>query len=417
MMRKIGWVASIFALFLTVLACRIPGGPPPSPAAVTPTPEEDVPTKTQEPDRTLTSTSTTLPMNTLTAEPSHVLPVFEDPAVFNFKFFTPTKGWGVTQQGSNLLITEDGGQIWLDATPEELFPLPADITSLSTNPFFLDESTAWFSPNAMDSAVVYRTQDGGRNWETSSSPFDNARFYFLNLDDGFVMEDLGAAAGSHYVALYKTSDGGNSWVQVFTHEPGESKSLPEGGSKSGLTFLDEEKGWVGGVIPMTDYYYLYTTTDGGSTWTQETDISLPTAFAGSMLEVWQPFFISTTTGYLPVRALTSDGEMQLLLYRSDDSGESWGYRNAILDGRSVDFVAIDEGWAAAGTNLYTTSDGGETWSTIVTNGIPGGEFFLKVDFVDSQHGWVLGTPDESTWNPLNLYRTTDGGKHWIQLLP
>jgi len=417
MMRKFGLTVSILMLVLAVLACSIPGGAPPSPAAVTPTFEEDVPTKTQAPGQTLTSTSTTMPANTSTSEPSPSLPVFEDPVVFNFNFFTPTKGWGVTQQGNNLLITEDGGQTWLDATPAELFPLSGGITSLGIDPFFLDESTAWFSPNATDAAVVYHTQDGGRNWETSSSPFDNARFYFLNLNDGFAMEGLGVAAGSHYVALYQTSDGGNSWEQVFTHEPGESKSLPEGGSKSGITFLDEKNGWVGGAIPMTDHFYLYTTTDGGTTWIQETDISLPPEFAGSMLEVWQPFFINATTGYLPVRALAFDGEMHLLLYRSDDSGESWGYQNAILDGRSVDFLAVDEGWAAGGSTIYKTQDGGETWSTVATNGIPSGEFFLRVDFVDSQHGWVLGTPDETTWTPLNLYRTTDGGENWTKLLP
>ena len=405
MIRKWGLGVMIITLVLAALACSTPWG------------TASAPTETQPPDQATASTSTTMPTSTATAEPSPSLPVFEDPVVFDFQFFTTMKGWGVTQQGSNLLITEDGGQTWLDATPTELFPLPADITSLSTDPFFLDESTAWFSPNARDSAVVYHTQDGGRNWETASSPFDNARFYFLNLEDGFAMEDLGAAAGSHYVALYKTSDGGNSWVQVFTHEPGESKSLPESGSKSGLTFLDEEKGWVGGVIPMTDYFYLYTTTDGGITWTQETDISLPPGFAGSMLEVWQPFFINGTTGYLPVRALASGGEMHLLLYRSDDSGETWGFQNAILDGRSLDFVAVDEGWAAAGTALYKTQDGGETWSTVSTNGIPAGEFFLRVEFVDSQHGWVLGTPNESTWNPLNLYRTTDGGANWTLLQP
>ena len=417
MMRKLGFVVSIFALVMVALACRLPGFSSPAPGEISPTAEVNLPAETQPQGQTPTNTSTTAPTSTSTTQPTPSLPVFDDPIIFNFEFFTPTKGWAVTQYGNKLLITEDGGQTWLDAVPTSLYPLPADITSLSIESFFLDETTAWLRPNAPAGAMLYHTQDGGRKWAATSVPFDNARYFFVNLLDGFALEDLGAGAGSHYVALHQTSDGGNSWMQVFTHEPGESKSLPESGSKSGLTFLDEDRGWVGGVIPMTDYFYLYTTSDGGVTWTQETDISLPSMFAGSMLEVWQPFFIDSTTGYLPVRALASGGEMHLLIYRSDDSGQTWGFQDSIQDGRSVDFFTVDEGWAAAGSSLYNTSDGAETWSSASTSGIPAGEFLLRVDFVDSQHGWVLGTPDESTWTPLNLYHTTDGGANWIQLLP
>jgi photosystem II stability/assembly factor-like uncharacterized protein len=48
-------------------------------------------------------------------------------------------------------------------------------------------------------------------------------------------------------------------------------------------------------------------------------------------------------------------------------------------------------------------------------GIPAGTFFLDVEFVDSQHGWVVTTPDGDTWEPLELYRTTDGGASWTVL--
>jgi hypothetical protein len=58
-----------------------------------------------------------------------------------------------------------------------------------------------------------------------------------------------------------------------------------------------------------------------------------------------------------------------------------------------------------------------TWSMLASTGIPADEFFLKVDFVDSLHGWVLTTPDDMTWDPLKLYRTTDGGASWVLLLP
>jgi photosystem II stability/assembly factor-like uncharacterized protein len=329
--------------------------------------------------------------------------------------FTPTEGWAVTQDGNYLLVTVDGGGTWLDATPAVLHPLPSGITSLSINPFFLDKSTAWFTPT--NSGMLYLTQDSGMNWTTTALPFDNARYFFLNLSNGFALVDLGAGAGSYYVALYKTTDGGATWIEVFTHEPGESKSLPESGAKSEITFLDISHGWIGGTIPMTDHFYLYFTTDGGATWAQETDISLPGMFAGSYLDVQQPFFVNNTVAYLPIRALTSGGDNYMLIYRSADSGQTWTFQNSVQDGRKIDFYAIDTGWVAAAMHLYLTLDGGATWSPASTNGIPAAEYILNVDFVDGQHGWVLTTPDNSTWVPLKFYRTSNGSANWTQLLP
>jgi photosystem II stability/assembly factor-like uncharacterized protein len=136
-----------------------------------------------------------------------------------------------------------------------------------------------------------------------------------------------------------------------------------------------------------------------------------------MLDVWQPIFISASSAFLPVRALGSDSESDLLLYFSDDYGETWTFQANVENGRVVDFISEDEGWIAADLALYHSVDGGARWSPVTTNGIPAGTTFLRVDFVDNQHGWVLTTPDSDTWEPLIFYRTTDGGENWEQLLP
>lgn len=396
---------TLLTLALTAQACQSPTQPVPTEA---PSLTSEPPTETQtEPAATLTETPT--------EEPTPALPVVANPVIFDFSFFTSRRGWAVTQDGNTLLVTGDGGATWLNATPAAL----AGASDLFFQPFYLNETTAWFTPAeyGATSAMLYHTEDAGVSWTTTPVPFDNARYFFLNLTSGFALVDLGAAAGSHYVALYQTSDGGANWTEVFTHEPGASKSLPESGSKSGIAFLDVNQGWIGGAIPMEDYFYLYTTTDSGFTWAQETDITLPGAYAGNFLEVWQPFFRSNTVAYLPVRALTADGDTLLLVYRSADGGQSWTFQNAIPDGRVVDFTTVDQGWAGGGTSLLTTTDGGVTWTPSGMTGIPAGDGILNLDFVDDQNGWVLTTPDESTWTPLRLFRTTDGGASWTQLLP
>ncbi len=77
--------------------------------------------------------------------------------------------------------------------------------------------------------------------------------------------DLGAGAGSQYVAIYQTTDGGANWTQMFSHEPARWLPCPAAGHKGGLSFLDMNHGWIGGDIPMNDYFYFYATTDGGAT--------------------------------------------------------------------------------------------------------------------------------------------------------
>jgi len=342
---------------------------------------------------------------------------YPDPKMISLTMFTELRGWAVTQDGNRLLVTEDGGDTWLDATPPDLQSLPDGIAFLGIRPFFLDENTVWFSPFNREDSMLYHTQDGGRSWSDLPLPFTNARYVFFDGNTGVALVDLGAGAGSHYVAIYRTEDGGKNWESVFSHETGDSTALPAGGSKSSFVFRDPMHGWISGTIPIDNFFYLYTTQDGGITWVEESDIQLPEIFSGSFLEVREPIFLATGEAYLPVRALTSSGENQLLIYHSADNGQSWSFRSAIQDGLSVDFVTGERGMVAARTSLQITVDGAISWMPAALTGIPEGDILLFVDFVDELHGWVVTTADEATLEPLNLYRTGDGGESWRLLNP
>ncbi len=405
MLKKTGFFLMLLSLVLAALACVPPWNPeetplPESTSTSTDEPEPDIPTPTNTP--------------TNTPEPEPELPVFSNPTIFWLEMFTPVEGWAVTQDGNHLLRTIDGGITWLDATPPGLDP--GSYTTLGISPEYLDANTVWVTPNSEPPANLYHTQDGGITWQVSPIPFESARYEFLDLNTGYAMVSLGAGAGSHYYAIYRTTDGGSSWTEVFSHEPGESKSLPEGGYKNGITFLDVNHGWIGGGIPMTDNLYLYYTEDGGATWAKETDISIDAMFAGFMFEVWQPVFVTDTIGYLPVRAMAPEGWANVLFYKSVDAGQTWTYQNFADDVRDFSLISNTEAWAVGQMNLIFGTDSLSSWYVPSSSGIPSTEYFIKVDFVDEMHGWVLTTPDDSTRDPIKLYRTTDGGLTWT-LLP
>jgi len=420
MKAKIFSVLFLLTLLLSPLACGFPFGTEFGSAPS----QEKTATLTRLPEEgeeahppTLIATATEANTPTAALAPAPDLPVFISPEIVSIHMFSPDEGWALAEDLSRLLATQDGGATWLDVTPPDLLPLPPTVTSLGLRPFFLDSETAWFSPITVAADRLFYTEDGGATWMATDLPFARAGYFFLNSEDGFALEDLGAGAGSHYVALHRTTDGGESWTEVFSHEPGEPKSLPESGTKNGVTFISPDRGFIGGTIPMEDHFHFYVTDNGGATWAQETELRLPDAFSGSFLDAWQPLFIDDTTGFLPVRAVGSGGGNPLLIYLSEDAGETWDFQGSAPEGQDVDFIDAKRGWVAGNAGLFSTVDGGVIWEPVEISDIPTGEEFLKVDFVDADHGWLLACLDEGSSPSRKLYWTVDGGKTWTLLQP
>ena len=70
---------------------------------------------------------------------------------------------------------------------------------------------------------------------------------------------------------------------------------------------------------------------------------------------------------------------------------------------------MQHAWAALGTNLYATSDGGQSWTKLPPTPQPIGE----LSFVDINNGWAIGPGNATTPSPV--LHTTDGGYTWQQV--
>jgi hypothetical protein len=170
-------------------------------------------------------------------------------------FSSATTGWILSTCG--LLVTHDAGASWSKSTA------PLAPTAV---PVFFDQNHGV----AVAAGGVLVTSDGGARWAFGSSPGGElGAIDFSNPNDGWAVasgdsnvqcaqSDL--AACSRNFRLYRTNDGGKTWV------PGNYTSLTLPARKSWppsyLHFVDSRNGFADpGEVG------LFRTNDGGRTWT------------------------------------------------------------------------------------------------------------------------------------------------------
>ena len=140
------------------------------------------------------------------------------------------------------------------------------------------------------------------------APFAASALFFIDEDTGF----LGGRG------LYKTTDGGDHWKQVFGSSDVTDRSF------TSIHFLDADNGFAVYSCIGFDTQCMagfLKTTDGGSSW-KEIEIS-----TDRFLDTINPlsvFFTSLTTGYLGARIVNNwDYGQSLTIYKTYDGGGYW----------------------------------------------------------------------------------------------
>jgi photosystem II stability/assembly factor-like uncharacterized protein len=361
------------------------------------------PSKTPSPTKTPRPTDTRWPSATpkgatasRTATSAIVIPSFQQ--IF---MIDANNGWALADQG--IVRTSDGGSTWRDASPAGAIGF-----SVGSSAMFLDQSTGW----VLIAGSIHRTTNGGASWISSPAPFVNGSIFFADVNNGFALEHLSGGMGKESIAFYQTTDGGVSWSRNFTNEPGlpdARTDIPLSGHKTGMVFLDGSRGWISGDSFREGTFYLYKTTDGGRTWSQQS-ATLPPDFATSTIIVRAPKFFDANNGILPISLLDSGGNA-LYLLQTHDAGETWTIaNNSATDGYSMrtDCPTMSDCFSWTNTHFIVTHDAGLTWN-IVNPDIPFGGDFAVMDFVSSTTGWVL---TRGAMGSTALYKTTNGGSIW-----
>ena len=330
-------------------------------------------------------------------------------------------GWAAGSGTNRILRTADGGSHWDDAGPRGA--QPGNWTT-----FFLDANNAWVASSLQPgsdtpdfSVHVYRTSDGGKNWNNAGVVAAGqgwpSSMSFVDASHGWLFMNLGGAAGSQGVAFYGTADGGRTWTKLSEADTsGSSGHLPLSCSKGAPVFLNPSTGWLPGSCSAGGGPFFYVTRDGGRTW-HNVALGSPAGWGSTcMCEVTSLRFSDARNGVFVLTSYGSAGVPESAVYSTTDGGGSWR-PGPSLPAQAYDVFFIDKshGWTInpkANNSLLSTSDGGQHWSTV--GPIPSTQGVTGLQFVTTEIGWASGS--EPAGN--TLIKTTDGGQTWTtQLSP
>ena len=233
--------------------------------------------------------------------------------------------------------TTNSGNNWL--------VLPASIFSIHFDDMcILNQDTMWVVDNNSFDGGVFRTTNGGTNWEhqyfvVSENP---EKIYMYNRNIGF------SSTGDVFGYLYKTTNGGYNWTQI-NGEVGFSQ----------IIFIDSLTGW------KADGNYMKKTTNGGSTWINQ---PLPNPIIGHIS--WGIYHFSLINkdtiwgvgGSYQYPNLSHRG----VIYRTTNGGNNWYYQipdTTLITNMGyafIQFINKKTGWAYADVRGIHTINGGDT---------------------------------------------------------
>ncbi len=147
-----------------------------------------------------------------------------------------------------IIRTDDGGKTWqkLDpGTTKHLFGIS-----------FLDKNTGWI---VGEWGTILHTVDGGKTWKSQMEEQDKTynNVYFVDRQNGWVIGEQGI--------ILHTADGGNTWntqmPKSFERESLEDLYENQRPALFDLSFTDAQNGLLCGIEGA-----ILKTTDGGNTW-------------------------------------------------------------------------------------------------------------------------------------------------------
>jgi photosystem II stability/assembly factor-like uncharacterized protein len=362
---------------------------------------------TNHPEATLTPLPT---QATLAPTPDKA--IIPAPELASIYMKSEEDGWGLTDR--YILRTANGGVSWVNTTPGDVFPAASSLYGFFLD---ANRGWVVLPSEDQATGTLYRTVDGGNTWDIEPVPFASGKLFFIDGLTGWALADRGSFSGSQAVDIFRTTDAGRRWVtvtQVTAEQPentnpqGVPGPLPYAGIKNTISFRSPDIGWVAGSVSAQNDSWLFNSRDGGFNWIKQ-NLELPSGAQGSLLSIDAPIFFSSQEGLLPVY-LYNVGEI-FALYTSRDGGSTWTATTPVPVIGEVDCVSFTSCRIWNGNTLALTEDGGQSWQQVKTN-VNLQQTLVQIDFTSPQVGYALSIANNGQ---SSLYYTSDSGRTWAPL--
>ncbi|MBK8982947.1 MAG: hypothetical protein IPM38_11635 [Ignavibacteria bacterium] len=322
-------------------------------------------------------------------------------------FYDSNTGY-ITGSNGKLFKTTDAGNNWSEQNSGTTIKL--------NTAYFINSQNGFIGGND----ILLRTTNGGINWTAMNlSTYINS-MSFINDNTGFIV----GGSSNGYKSIRRTSNGGNTWINVFA---------PGTWPFNDIFFTNSSTGYIAG----NENAFLKTT-NSGVNWFIDNTISSP-GFAFKSV-----FFQNNGTGLL----VGSYGT----IFKSTDHGNYWTLKSpsgTFETLRSVDFPEQNTGYIMgntyiSGTSFFKTTNAGINWINFNSsyrmfrfdflNDNTGYALSFSFELLKSQNGgltWnIINTPNDSIglfqfvdantgfitnnvyYGGHDLNKTTDGGMTW-----
>ena len=300
--------------------------------------------------------------------------------------------------------------------------------------YFADPTTGWFVGGSSDHSILYGTTDGGRDWQRLSSVKGELGPLWVRGSEMLAMQTQSVRGGCVENLLHSSDQGAHWIVRPFPSSVSDVQPVFLDDLRNGwlIDFAGGGLACVppGRVNLTADKLpslrgVLWRTSDGGQTWVQAASLD---TFG---IKVGGPIWVTTWNADSAAVVLggTRPGRF---LFVTHDRGEHWEVpqlpgppgtaraqlepglpmmfddRDGLLEGNAPTrstYVKVEP----SSTYVLRTDDGGTHWSVLTQVEVPGGAIG-GLQFLTDQR-WIV------TSGFGHVYVTNDSGQHWQEVTP